>query len=486
VKKDDLENYYQNSRTREKSWKKELGDDLNWNLSFDNVPERIRTKHVHRLHQYKGKFIPQLVEYFLDDHVDTFKKKVFFHPGDIILDPFVGSGTTLVQANELGMHSIGIDVSEFNCLISRCKLQKYDIPKLKNAINFLIKKLKTRQYVPLFQDNSTYSGVPQKSAQNKILSFVEELQNKAKEFNYRHFPNKGFATNNEYVSEKERAFLEIYKDLLDKYNIQPYTNQEENFIDKWFMDNVKEEMFFLKDLIERGRSEEIKNILKIILSKTIRSCRATTHSDLAHLKKPQIKPYYCRKHKKICIPIYTLTKKFERYSKDVVKRIEQFDKKRKDAMFEVICGDSQTTNIIDHIRNASFRDLVTKKKIDGVFTSPPYVGQIDYHQQHAYAYDLFAFPRKDKKEIGPLFRGKSKKAREMYVKGITQVLVNIEPFLKKDYDIFLVANDKFGLYPRITEKAGMQIVESFKRPVLNRTSRDRNPYAEIIFHIKSK
>ena len=68
----ELRHYYKN-RTREEKWKQTLGEEINWHLSFENIPERDRTKHVHRLHQYKGKFIPQLVEYFLDDHVNDFK-----------------------------------------------------------------------------------------------------------------------------------------------------------------------------------------------------------------------------------------------------------------------------------------------------------------------------------------------------------------------------------------------------------------------------
>ena len=79
-------------------------------MSFEYLKEADTTKHVHRLHPYKGKFIPQLVEYFIDGHTDNFKKEVYFEKGDIILDPFCGSGTTLVQCNELGMHSIGIDI----------------------------------------------------------------------------------------------------------------------------------------------------------------------------------------------------------------------------------------------------------------------------------------------------------------------------------------------------------------------------------------
>ena len=70
-------------------------------LGFHEVPERLRTKHVHRLHPYLGKFIPQLVEWFLSR---------YFKPGDIVLDPFMGTGTTNVAAARCGRNSIGCEI----------------------------------------------------------------------------------------------------------------------------------------------------------------------------------------------------------------------------------------------------------------------------------------------------------------------------------------------------------------------------------------
>lgn len=70
VNQEELKKYYDSTTNKERQWKKTLGEDVNWHLSFIEYSEAQRTKHVHRLHPYKGKFIPQLLEYFLDSHKD--------------------------------------------------------------------------------------------------------------------------------------------------------------------------------------------------------------------------------------------------------------------------------------------------------------------------------------------------------------------------------------------------------------------------------
>ncbi len=64
ISKKDLQRYYDSYYgKKEINWKDKLGHDLDWHLSFDHLKEADTTKHVHRLHPYKGKYIPQLVEY---------------------------------------------------------------------------------------------------------------------------------------------------------------------------------------------------------------------------------------------------------------------------------------------------------------------------------------------------------------------------------------------------------------------------------------
>src|SRR5690242_9186472 len=103
---------------------------LNLNWRERDLPERYRTKHVHRLHPYLGKYIPQMVEIFIRK----------FQP-ERVYDPFCGCGTTLVEANALGVDSVGCDISAFNCLMTRAKTNVYDVRtveyELRSALNDL-------------------------------------------------------------------------------------------------------------------------------------------------------------------------------------------------------------------------------------------------------------------------------------------------------------------------------------------------------------
>ena len=479
----ELQKYYDTISEKEKKWKEKLGDDLNWGISFDQYKESETTKHVHRLHPYKGKFIPQLVEYFLDDHINTFKKEIFFREGDIVLDPFMGSGTTLIQSAELGLHSIGIDISGFNCLIAKVKSDDYSLFELKYVLDGAYRKT-------LKFSNETFDN-----------NFEIELKRRLSEFNGKYFPNPEFkhqvkedrAFEVEYSEEKFQQFLMENHEFLthngtrDKEHLFD-EGKMSNFITKWYNKRIRQELYFYLKVIDAEKNEQTKNIMSIILSRTARSCRATTHYDLATLKERQIEPYYCFKHYKICTPIDSILKHLKHYTEDTVQRLDEFATLKKPVHIGIIHGDSRNLDIFEEIKNQNikFYTLLTKKKISGIFTSPPYVGQIDYHEQHAYAYELFSIPRRDEEEIGPMAKGTGKAAKGRYVQDISDVLKNVGKFVKDDGVFFVVANDKHNLYPTIAEKSGLKITQEYKRPVLNRTERDRQPYAEIIFQMQKE
>lgn len=477
ISKSELKKYYDKNKI-EKKWKEKLGDDLNWNLSFDNLREIDTTKHVHRLHPYKGKFIPQLVDYFLNSNTDDFKKEIYFHKNDIILDPFCGSGTTLVQANELNINAIGIDISHFNTMISNCKIDDIDLEKLE----FVLKDITSK-----FQEYIISS---------KIFEFENELNNILNTFNEINFPNIEYKKNirnkkinhNIYGNEKEKEFLNTYNYLIKKYNIDLHNKKEDTFIYKWYIPNIVNELKFVSDLINKIENKKINNIAKIILSRTMRSCRATTHSDLGTLLKPVNYTYYCKKHYKICKPLFSINKWWKVYSSDTIKRLKKFKELRTDTYQICLTGDARNMNIFENIKylfeDKHFYKLLNKQKISGIFTSPPYIGLIDYHEQHAYAYDLFKIDRNDNLEIGSLSKGQSSTAKQSYIEDIAKVLNNAKKYMKDNYNVFIVANDKYDLYPQIAELSGMKIVNRFKRPVLNRVEKDKSAYSETIFHLK--
>ena len=71
---------------------------------------------THGLHAYTAKCPPQLVKYGLH---------YYSKPGERILDPMAGSGTTLVEARLMGRHPLGYDIDPLARLIAQVKSINY-------------------------------------------------------------------------------------------------------------------------------------------------------------------------------------------------------------------------------------------------------------------------------------------------------------------------------------------------------------------------
>jgi len=360
-------------------------ENLNLNWREGDLPENERTKHVHRLHPYLGKFIPQLVEVFLRKYTPK-----------LIYDPFCGSGTTLVESNVLSINSIGTDISAFNVLLTKVKTASYDVSLAEKELKDILSK--------------SFDLIKKATHDEKIKKSID--------------------TNSEYLN-------------------------------KWFTPRARSELMAYLSLI---KNYTYQDLLKVVLSRSARSARLVTHFDLDFPKTPQVGPYKCFKHSRICQPVNEAYKFLYRYTLDTIFRIKEFSLIRGKANAEVYHADS--------------RQVVLPKNIDMVFTSPPYVGLIDYHEQHRYAYEFLGLKNNDTKEIGPAKNGQSEQARNDYIKGINDVILHTRDYMSKDAIMAIVVNDKFSLYK--PENVGFKSIGRVERHVNRRTGRREGAFYESI------
>jgi hypothetical protein len=352
--------------------------DLSW--SEAELPERVRTKHVHRLHPYHGKFIPQLVEVLLDRYLA---------PGDRVLDPFAGSGTTLVQALESGLDATGVDIAAFNCLLMRVKTAPYDLAGLVEELR-------------------------------DVATRVESL------------PQRGARAS--------------------------------GYVRAWYSPRAAAQLVGFRELTPQYRHGDV---LRVILSRAARSARRAAHFDLEAPKAPQRGEYWCHKHRRECRPVDAASGFLRRYTLDTLARIEAFAQMR-DAEREatVLHGDA--------------RELELAGPYDGILTSPPYPGLIDYHEQHRYAYELLELDDRREREIGAAAAGTSLASLEAYRAGIAAVLERAAAALRPDAPVLVVVNDRRDLYPEILDRAGLRLEARLRRHVNRRTGRRAGEYFEDV------
>jgi hypothetical protein len=360
-----------------------LDPELSW--SEVELPERERTKHVHRLHPYLGKFVPQLVEVFL---------RRSFSRGQRIIDPFSGSGTTLFECSIYGVDSVGIDISAFNVLLGR---------------------VKTAVYNPFVVEHDL------RDALARLESFVASGP-----------PSAPAAA------------------------ISPY-------LDAWFDPRACAELLFYRSLLGDYESAEL---MAVVLSRAARSARLTTHFNLDFPKQPQTEPYSCAKHARVCRPTREAYKFLRRYSLDTITRVKEYSRLRTGAEATLVHADARSVKL-----PGSF---------DGLITSPPYPGRIDYHEQHRYAYELLGLPDRREQEIGAAVGGTSARALRRYVEDMVAVFGNARRCLHPGAAVVIVIDDARGLYDEILTSAGLQVDERLRRHVNRRTGRRGGEFFEQI------
>ena len=106
---------------------------LDWSFA-----QRPAVSKLESIHPYPAKFIGDIPAAFLNE-LDV-------PPGTAVLDPFCGSGTTLVEAQKRGLPAIGVDLNPIACLISRVKTSSI-APNFMHAVANVVRDSKAQSNV---------------------------------------------------------------------------------------------------------------------------------------------------------------------------------------------------------------------------------------------------------------------------------------------------------------------------------------------------
>jgi DNA modification methylase len=141
------------------------------NLNFRALYGHNFVHPIHGIHAYTAKLIPQIPRYFIEKYTQK---------NDIILDPFCGSGTTLLEARLLGRNAIGIDINPLATLISEVKTNQIDINELSFAIRLVkenIRNCNGKANVDFPNKDYWFAKKAQKEL-SKIKFCIEHLKDK--------------------------------------------------------------------------------------------------------------------------------------------------------------------------------------------------------------------------------------------------------------------------------------------------------------------
>jgi len=107
---------------------------IDYSWSFSDKTRKDTAYISHGYHRYPAKFIPQIVSRLASKYTNE---------GDLIVDPFGGCGTTLVESKIMGRPSVGVDINPVAVLITKAKITPIDPVKIEKAFVILEKKLES-------------------------------------------------------------------------------------------------------------------------------------------------------------------------------------------------------------------------------------------------------------------------------------------------------------------------------------------------------
>ena len=280
---------------------------------------------THWIYPYKGKFHPQMIRALMN--------VIKIKEGETLLDPFVGSGTAVLEAQILGVNGIGIDISPLCVLISKVKTESVDV----------IDEIKKYKDYYLFKKNS------EEPSDERIKNFYKVAEMMAHSDQSR----RGRNFDSSFVNDalKMIASVENYGNAIKKHNLK--------------IGKTK----ILKDDIRKIPLKD-ESVDGIITSPPYSIALNYVANDAHSLK---ALGYDLDKIKEDFIGVRgTGLNKFELYDKDMEKAYsEMYRVLKKDKYCAVVIGNvtfqgqeiNTTQNVIDYCEKIGFKTIKKMEKI---------------------------------------------------------------------------------------------------------------------------
>ncbi|NMB54556.1 MAG: site-specific DNA-methyltransferase [Leptolinea sp.] len=268
----------------------------------------------HNFHSFPAKFPPQLPQKLIYELSEE---------GDVILDPMVGSGTTVVEAILLNRKAIGFDIDPLALEISKVKITPLEEKVVEDLLEIIIYK-----------------------ASSRVNKSPDNLR-----------------------SQIEKTFD---KETLD-------------FLDCWYLPSIQGELFALSQEINSIENEDFRRFFKVAFSGTIvtKSGGVSLALDLGHTRPHLAKKVIDKQGKTI---IGNPQEKYPSYATKIFKSaILEFEKKARANLIGV--SNIPQNCYIPEIRYGNAQNLdIEENSIDLIITSPPYASNaIDYMRAHKFS-----------------------------------------------------------------------------------------------------
>jgi DNA modification methylase len=313
---------------------------LSEDLNFQNQNGSYAS---HDIHSFPAKYPPQLPNKFISE---------LTCPGDIVLDPMAGSGTTVLEAFLYGRRGIGFDIDPLALLISQVKVAPLDIGQVSQTGNMILVRAS--------------SG----------------------------------------LKEKREQLTQILEKRWD-----PKTKE---FVDYWFAQETQIELMALLTEIEKISDPTIKAFFQLVFSAIIitKSGGVSLAFDLAHTRPHRVKVVLSKNGEILLGQEFkdSPSPRIDFLTKTLRSPIEEFAKRFKQNLQSLKSRNllpPQTDYYPASINRGNAQYLpLHEASIDLIVTSPPYASNaIDYMRAHKFSlvwlgYPIEALGERRKKYIG--------------------------------------------------------------------------------------